>query len=201
MNDHVDRYLEELRTNLRALPVAEVDDIVEEMRSHIRDRCSGASSTDADAADVAAVLERLGSPPELAALYARDHVLEGARRGRSPFVLAGGVFRWASLSAAGAFVFACLLAGYFVAGSLVVAALHEPFAPDRVGLFRQGDSVSLRLGFTADPLSSVPAGEEVLGFWIIPIGLLAGAMTVWLTNVAARACVRSLRRAPVHGSP
>ena len=176
--------------SLRALPAPEVDDIVAELRSHVRDSVPGGTLED-DEVDV--VLDRLGTPADLATLYARDRVLAGARQSRSPVVLAGGILRWASVSVAGAFAFLGLLTGYVLAASFFIAALHEPFAPDRVGLWSHGDSLSLHLGFGG---GSLPPGNEVLGFWIVPIGLAAGAITAWLTHAMARWCVRSLRRAP-----
>lgn len=191
MTDRLDRYLEEMRGRLRALPAAEVAEIVEELRSHVRD--SSPSGAPADG-EVAAVLERLGPVEGLASLYVRDRLLDRARESRSPFVLAGSLFRWATLSVAGFFAFFGLLAGYVLSLSFLAAALHDPIAPDRVGLFRAGDSLSLHLGFG----SSVPPGEELLGFWIVPIGLLAGAMGAWLTASVARWCIRSLRRPPLH---
>jgi hypothetical protein len=195
MNERLDRYLEELRGCLHALPASEVEDIVEELRSHVRDSVpAGRPKED----DIAAVLRRLGGPASLAALYARDRVLEGVRRSRSPLVLAGGLLRWASLSVGGAFAFLCVLAGYVLAGSFFLAALHDPFAPDQVGLWRDAESLSLHLGFGG---GSEPPGDGILGFWIVPIGLLAGAITGWLTNAAARRCVRSLRRPPRRGMP
>jgi uncharacterized membrane protein len=186
---HLDRYLDELRSRLHALPAAEVTEIVEELRSHVRDSAGGTASV----ADITSVLGRLGPPAVLAPLYVRDRVVAPVRHSRSPFVLARSMFRWATLSIGGLFAFLGLLAGYGLAMSLLVAALHAPFAPDRVGLWRTGESLSLHLGFG----STVPAGEEVLGPWIIPVGLIAGAMCVWLTTEVARWSIRSLRRPPV----
>jgi len=196
MTDSLERYLEELRGRLRPLPAAEVAEIVEELRSHVRDSSPSGATDDGE---VAAALERLGSAEELASLYVRDRLFDGARHSRSPFVLAEGMFRWATLSMAGFFAFLGLLAGYVVSLSFFIAALHDPIAPDRVGLWRLGDSLSLHLGFGSP--GSVPQGEELLGFWIIPIGLLAGGMCAWLTHSIARWCVRSLRRPPLHRVP
>ena len=95
---------------------------------------------------------------------------------------------------AGFFVFFALLAGYWVAASLFIAAMVKPFAPDRVGLLRlPGGGMSLHLGFIARP----PAGSaERLGFRIVPLGLLAGGLVYGVTVRLVREVVRRLRRRP-----
>jgi hypothetical protein len=191
MTQPLERYLERLRARLRGLPDAEVAEIVEELRSHLRDATPSGGLADGE---VAAVLERFGAPEELAALYVQDRLLARAGGSWWPWVLLSSLFRWATLSVAGFFAFLGLLTGYVLSASFLLAALHKPFAPDRVGLWRLDDSVSLRLGFG---FGGPPPGEELLGFWMVPLGLLAGAMGVRLTTWAARRCVRALRRPPV----
>jgi hypothetical protein len=123
----------------------------------------------------ASILERLGAPEDLAALYRADRQLEQAldpaARGFRPLRLVTGVARWASVSLAGAGALLVLVAGYWVAVSFIAAAT-KLFAPGRVGLFRlPGGEYSLRLGLSGAPR---PAGEELLGFWIVPIPCRTG---------------------------
>jgi hypothetical protein len=133
--------------------------------------------------DVAGVLARLGSPEHLASLYAAERLLVRAERGGSPWLLATALLRWASVSAA----------GYLLAAGFFIAALVKPFAPGRVGLWRTADALSLHLGLAGGP---APRGEELLGWWIVPIGLLLGAAAAWLTARLARWAIRRFRPQP-----
>jgi hypothetical protein len=181
--DSIERYLEELRVRLRGLPAQEVSEIVAELRSHL---VESISSSD----DAAAVLERVGSAAELASLYASERLLQ--RAGRSPWLLLRGLARWARFSIAGVFALLLLVAAYGVAASFFLAALLKPFARDRVGLWRSaGDEYSLRLGFSgAPPLQAT----ELLGWWIVPIGLAIGCAALWLTPRIGRWALRRIQK-------
>jgi len=105
------------------------------------------------------------------------------------------LFRWASLSFAGCFVLMSSLLGYFVAAALVYSALLKPIHPRTAGLWMIPDGadyeISLRLGFGA-----VPAGSrDLLGWWIVPIGLTVGIGLFLLTSQCGLWCIRWLRRA------
>ena len=168
----IDAYLRDLRRHLRDVPDA--DDIVAEIRSHIDDA----------GPDVAATLSRLGSPSYLAALYATD-------RGSSPLVLLRGLARWATVSIMGFAALAVVIAGYLLAISFLLAALIKPFAPHRTGLWQfPGGELSLRLGLLAPP---PPQGVELLGWWIVPLGLAAGALVLAVTPWFGRWAVRRFR--------
>jgi uncharacterized membrane protein len=183
-------YLRELERELGGMPREAAADVVAELRSHVRDAAGGAGAESAEA--VAAALERLGSPAALAVLYRTESLLAQPGRGRSPWWLLKVLVRWATLSAAGVLPLLGLIAGYVVAGSLFVAALAKPFAPGRVGLWRLASGeLSLHLGFRADP---PPLAEEVLGWWITPLGLAAGAAGYYLALTFARASIRRFRR-------
>ena len=168
----LEAYLHELRTRLRGLQ--DSDDIVAEIRSHAL-----------NAGDVIGTLDRLGSPAELASLYEPD-------RSSSPRLLVRGLLRWATGSIVGFFALLTLLAGYVMAISFFLAALVKPIAPHRVGLWRlAADEISLRIGLIAAP---PPGSEELLGWWIVPIGLAAGLLVLWLTPRFGRWAIRHFRR-------
>jgi len=185
-------YLGELRACLRRLPAAEVSEIVDELRSHVLD--SAASNDDALTEDsVRAAIDRLGRAEDLASLYVTESLLSRAGRSGSPWPMLCGILRWATVSGAGLFAALGLAVGLVISASFFVAALHKPFAPSRAGLWRLDDgSLSLRLGFGA------PApGLELLGWWIVPLGLLLGACGLWLTLQFGRWCIRRYRRTPL----
>lgn len=195
----VDDYLGRLRKALAGLSGEAVSEILEELRGHILEKAAlngegGEVTPDA----VENVLAALGTPGELAAQYLADDLLERASRGWSPLLLLRGLLRWASLSAAGVFVFIGCLAGYFVGGSFLLCGILKPLHPQSAGLWRLADegnsySFSLRLGFGSIPVD----GRELLGWWIVPIGLLIGCGMCFLTTQIALWCARQYRRS--HG--
>jgi len=90
-----------------------------------------------------------------------------------------GVARLVGLSVYGLFAFVVSLLGYALGLGLVIVALVKPFQPHNVGLWRLPDAHdpwSFTLGAT-----SSPHGQELLGWWIIPLGLLVGPLIAWLT--------------------
>src|SRR5437016_6003623 len=88
--------------------------------------------------------------------------------------------------------------GYFLGVVFILWAVLKPFHPQTAGLWASRDStgdlaISLRLGFGTVPV----AGKDVLGWWIIPIGLLAGCGLMMLTTGFAVWCARRCRRSHV----
>jgi hypothetical protein len=189
----VEAYLGTLRQLLRGMNAEDAREIVEELRSHLMDRI--AASGEATNAGVDAALAALGSPEELPKEYMTQNLLARAEASRSPVRILESLFRWASLSAAGFFVLVGSMMGYFLGTVFILVAALKPFHPQTAGLWLLRDStgdpeISLRLGF-----GSVPgAGRDVLGWWIVPIGLLAGCAVVMLTTRVALWCARQYRR-------
>jgi len=188
----IEEYLQELRAALRALPAEQVSDIVEELRSHIVEKA--AAGGDLAPAAVDSAIADLGRPEDLASLYLTDDLQVRALASRSPLLVLRSLFRWASLSFAGFWVLTSSLVGYFLSGALVCCALLRPIHPRTAGLWMIPNGtdyeISLRLGF-----GSVPAGgKDVLGWWIVPIGLVLGIGFFFLTALFGLWSIRRLRR-------
>jgi Protein of unknown function (DUF1700) len=192
----IDSYLNKLRGRLRGMNGVEAREIVEELRSHIMDKA--AANGEVTAAAVDAALSALGSAEELANEYMTDNLMARAESSRSPVRILNSLFRWASLSAAGFFVLLLTIVGYFLGGVFVLVAALKPFHPQTAGLWVLPDGAndiaySLRLGFSSIPVG----GRELLSWWIVPLGLVAGCGLVTLTTVFALWCARQYRRAHV----
>lgn len=180
----LEEYLAELRRRL-ALPAAATDDVLRELAGHVRDSAGDTLPDDA----VAAALERMGSPALLASLYEAEGLMTRAGGGPSPWRLLRGAARWARASLSGLYALLGLALGYLVSASFFLAALIKPFAPARAGLWSiPGEGVSLHLGLVAQP-----AGEELLGWWLIPIGLAGGLFGLWATTRFGLWSLRRLR--------
>ena len=189
----IEAYLKTLRTRLRGLTDEDVREIAEELRSHIVDKAG--TGGELTAAGVDAALAALGTPEQLASEYVADEWLKRAEVSRSPWRILDSLFHWASLSIAGFFVLLGAVIGYFLGFSLILCALLKPLHPHTAGLWRVPNGandfeLSLRLGF-----GTVPAGgRDLLGWWIVPLGLGVGGALIMLTTRCALWCARQYRR-------
>ncbi|MGB2603382.1 MAG: hypothetical protein WBC78_07295, partial [Candidatus Sulfotelmatobacter sp.] len=147
------------------------------------------------AAAVRAALSELGTPEELASQYTTDDLLMRAEVSRSPVRILESLFRWASLSVAGFIVLLGSIVGYFLGGAFMWCAVLKLIHPQTAGLWLLADSpgvtrLSLRMGFGSPPLG----GRELLGWWIVPAGLVVGCGLVMLTTRLALWCAREYRK-------
>jgi len=187
----VEAYLNRIRGRLRGLRAEERREILEELRSHLLEKAATGGMT---GAAVDAALESLGRPEELALEYVTDELLARAEVSRSPLRILDSLFRWASLSIVGFFVLLGAITGYFLGVVFLLVAALKPFHPETAGLWASRDAsgdlaLSVHLGFGYAPVG----GREVLGWWIVPIGLLAGCLLVILTTRFGLWCARLYR--------
>lgn len=186
----VDAYLERLRSALRSMPSPDVDDILRELRSHLTEVASTDGRWDASAA--AAAITRLGEPVRLAEQYQLQQLAARAQSQRSPVLLVRLVARWAARSIAG--VWALLLAalGYSVTVVTLACALLKPFYPERIGLWvvttADGD-LTFQLGRVIEPM---PDARELLGWFILPLGLIVAIVSFALTTRYLLRCAERL---------
>ncbi|MGA8431003.1 MAG: DUF1700 domain-containing protein [Candidatus Sulfotelmatobacter sp.] len=142
----IEAYLGRLRSQLRGMNSAEVNEIVEELRSHITEKTEAGGP-----GAVEGVLVELGGPEELAAQYLTDDLLVRAEVTRSPVRVLESLFRWASLSAVGFFVLLSSIVGYFLGGAFMWCAVLKIVHPQSAGLWvipgvTGNSEISLRLG-------------------------------------------------------
>jgi uncharacterized membrane protein len=193
----IEAYLNRLRASLRGFKNEEVNEIVDELRSHIFEKISESENELPGIADNAldVALAGLGPPEQLAAQYAADKVLARTEATRSPLRILQSLFRWASLSTAGLFLFLTTLIGYVSGIIFILVAIAKVFHPHSAGLWSIPGGIndheySFRLGFGTPP----SAGKDVLGWWIVPLGWMAGGGLVMLTTQVAVWFVRQYRR-------
>ena len=174
---HVERYLLRLRTALGRMPDSEKAEILSDLRNHIEERLSDASS--GQAGIVAETIAALGSPETLAASYYRERMMARATVSAAPPLLLQATFQWALTGLRGFVVFVALLAGYSLGLGFLVCALLKPFLPNHIGMWV--DPPGFSLGYLSP---AERTGREVLGWWIIPIGWTVGPLLViWTTRL------------------
>jgi uncharacterized membrane protein len=181
----IDSYLTALRIHLGALTIAEREEIVREINAHIRDSAEEAG------ASVESVLARLGPAEELAAQYRDGLLISKASRSVSPFVLLRATLRLATKGVVGFFVFVCSIFGYSFGAGFVLIALAKTIVPSHAGAWVQDGRVVSAGAFI---YGVSPMAHEVLGMWIIPLGLVAGSLTLLLTTFLIRTSLRVSQR-------
>ena len=188
----IDSYLAELRRCLGELPPEEVHDILQEIRGHILERAE--SSGELTEERLVAILKALGPPEEIAPLYQVDSVVAKARASLSPRLVMRGIQRWSAFSAWGFVLFVLGVVGYATGFSLMLSAIAKVISPHEVGAWLHGGSFSI--GTTSDP-----GAREILGWWLVPLGLSVGALVVFGTTRLLRWTLRFARIRRPTGPP
>jgi uncharacterized membrane protein len=182
----IDNYLTSLRLHLGPLTIAEREEIVREIRAHIRD------SAEEPGASIESVLARLGPAEKLAGQYRDGILIRQASRSFSPLVLLRGALRLTTKGFFGIFVFCCAILGYSSGVVFVFAAFAKPLFPAHTGLwFQDGRFVDSGVLHFPPP---APLAHEVLGMWLIPLALTLGSFTLLLTTWAIRTSLRLSQR-------
>ena len=183
----VNDYLARLRASLIGLTVSEREDIVQEIQMHIRERIADPQ------ASVEAILAGLGPAAELAQQYRTGILVQRARRSISPLVILRAALRWATTGIEGFIVFLIAIIGYATGVSFLLMALLKPSFPHNTGLWVGPDqfNLSFRMGMTmANP---TPPVHEVLGWWLIPLCLIIGSLSLALTTKLLQFLFRRFR--------
>jgi len=126
-------------------------------------------------------LGKLGRPIDILRPALADNYLSQGAQNFNPVTISKGLFY--TLLAGGSrvlagFVFAI---GYLFIATFVTIALAKPFWDEHVGVFRYPDG-TMAAGFVARSA----AGEELLGWWFIPVALTVSALIYFLMTKGLR---------------
>ena len=112
-------YLARLRAALTGMTLAEREDIVEEIRMHIRESCGDPQTS------MEEILAGLGPADELAQQYRTGLLVQKARHSISPLVILRATLRWATTGVEGFLVFIIAIWGYGMGGQLPAACTAQ----------------------------------------------------------------------------
>lgn len=181
----IEDYLRAVQAGLSGLPEAEVAEISAELRSHLLEQAERLGEAGAVAA--------MGPPDELARLYLAERIAERVEQDRSPLPVLKAAVQLAGLGLGAMRSLLVSLAACALGAFLLLHAALKPFMPERIGLWFVEDPFG-HFSFAYRRTAGAP-GQEVLGWWIVPLWLLIGGMLLafaWRNSLAA---VRRLGRA------
>lgn len=188
----IESYLANLRRYLRELPPEEATDILLEIRSHIIDRAEAAG--DLSDERVVQILQALGRPEEIGPLYESEAMINRARVSFSPFLILRTTLRWAMRSALGFAVFLVGLFGYTLSFGLLACAILKPIVPQNVGLWVRPNGL---FNFGVIFGVSHEGMPELLGWWMIPVGIVGSTVFLVVTTHLLRIMLRYARKSPM----
>jgi uncharacterized membrane protein len=171
-------YARRLRWALGALPEADRDDIVAEMRSHVLDRVDAGTTLDE-------ALAALGPQDEYARAFLENYEVASALSSRRTPDLLHALVRGATRSSRAIVASVAIVTVWVLPLVLAYTAVLKVGDPSRVGLW-SGDNFFF-IGVTNDPSN----GSELLGPWITPLALVC-SVAAWL--VTRSIAVWALRR-------
>lgn len=163
----IDIYLNRVESYLSALPAAERDDILAELRSHFTDRAAESEAA------LTASMAAMGSPEEFARSYLDDETLRQALAGGGPGDVLLGVLRQAPRRLGAVMGFAVVLFFYLFALSCFGVILLDLANPEATGLWAGPGMEPFFFGM----IGGAGPGEDVrdlAGIWLIPLALSLG---------------------------
>lgn len=181
--DPLESYVARLRSGLAGMSLHEREEIVNEIRMHVRDRVEEFGLTTADA------VARLGPAEDLAADYCRGALVRRARGSFSPWLIFRAAYAWAMTGIHGLAVFLVALLGYTLGAGFILCGMLKPLFPVETG-FWIGPDV-FQFGFQP---GNVPEAQEVLGPWFVQVSLMLGVLSIAGTMVATRAMLPKFRK-------
>lgn len=165
------QFFQEVHSMTRRLPRAERDDIRLEIASHLRDSIDHQESP-AETERLLLAMEKLGDPEDFVRTLVADRLLTTGGRSLNPKAILLGIYYslYGGVRIAVLAVFFGI--GYALSFTFAAMALLKFIFPHNVGLFLNGGN-EFTLGATLRPEAVAP---EVLGWWIVPLALLAAAL-------------------------
>ena len=191
LTPQAEHYLRRLRQGLASLTVAERDDIVNEIRSHLAERLSAGTPN---------ILAGFEEPESYAAKFVSDYALGGALARGTSLELGRALLtgtRSGLLALTALLAVAPLFSLEFIGAVLVVLGCAKPFFPSHIGVFRGAEGAFMagaHFGHSA-PLT------DILGWWAMPVFIVTGIIMIFLCNRALRALARLKLHRGADGPP
>lgn len=182
LNHPIRVYMDALASHLGRLEKADADEVIREIDSHIHDVLDQAKAR-GEPIDVAELLAGFGPPATLAAQYIA-HIQTG-----TPPPAGFRVIQRVKQSVTRGLYYSMAVFGFSIALAFLMLALAKLFDPAAVGVWSAAEGNSATISWAGSPY---PVSEELLGWSLVPIALLAGVWCAELTRRVLRILKRHL---------
>jgi hypothetical protein len=149
----------------------------------------GHEEGESEAERLLGAIDKIGDPEEYIRPMVADRLLMSASRSLNPKSIFKGLYYNLFGGIKYFFVSLFYTMGYLTCFILWLMALAKPFVPDYVGLFVY-QSGSFGFGLIGGPTAG---REELLGYWIIPIGVTLGLLIYLGLTRLLRVFARSVK--------
>ncbi len=117
-------------------------------------------------------IDKIGDPEEYIKPMVADRLLSSASRTLNPKTILKGLYYYLFGSIKRFFVSLSFSIGYLMVITFGIMAILKPFFPNNVGVFLDKDGIP-NIGIIGD---SSRLQTDVLGYWIIPIGIFVSLL-------------------------
>ena len=172
-------YLQQVDSMCGALDPRQRADIQMELKAHLLESYIQLSEGD-ETKRITSAINKLGQPQEFIPMWVEERLLDGAQTGSSTRNLLR-LFRINAFKSVRQFVISMLMGlGYLFSFVLFIAAVMKLVFPEHVGLFISSNGIPV-IGYVDSEDFT-----ELLGYWFIPLGLIAAFALQWVLNMLLR---------------
>jgi len=174
-------YFAEVERRLVGIDEEDRAELRSDLETHLADSFAAESEERGEADRLASAIRRLGRPADYLRPVLADQLLARGTRTYNPTPIARGLYHSLKLGSTRAATAVGFAFGYIALAIFALMALLKPFWGDHVGLFREPNG-TISFGIVGNS----SGGEELLGFWIIPISLFVVAVLYIILTRALR---------------
>lgn len=173
-----DDYFKRVRKSIRILSPDDQDDTLREINSHIYESMQGSPENKSEIDNLLDVLDRLGTPEEYLEPIVADRKAAQAARTFNP----KHIFQALVLNLTNGIIYSIIGFLYLFLFTFVAMIGCKIAVPDNTGMFFK-DGKFHALGYNAGNTSGM---TEVLGYWFIPLHILAAIVLYFLITLLFR---------------
>ena len=168
-------YLQQVNDLCGLLDKRQKTDILMELKTHLLESYIQLDSGD-EVSRITAAINKLGQPAEFIPLWVEERLLDGVQPGSSTRNLVH-LLKINAVKGMGQFLFSMMLGlGYLLSFYFLSMSILKFFFPVEIGLYLSPTGIPLLGYVVAEDFT------ELLGYWLIPLGLAIGIFLPMLLN-------------------